>query len=50
MFDSEAHLPLFEALMGLRGHRPLECIGGWGGWVGGWGSGGNLGVGGSGWG
>jgi hypothetical protein len=26
-FDSLDHLPLFEGLMGVRGHKPLECVG-----------------------
>jgi hypothetical protein len=26
-FSSLDHLPLFEGLMGVRGHKPLECVG-----------------------
>ncbi|GIL80081.1 hypothetical protein Vretimale_12910 [Volvox reticuliferus] len=27
MYDSERHVPVFESLMGLAGHKPFECVG-----------------------
>lgn len=27
MYDSVRHLPVFESLMGLSGHKPFECVG-----------------------
>ena len=27
MYDSPDHLPVFESLMGLQGHKPFECVG-----------------------